>query len=203
MFIKLFIFSVLASFIAVAANFPAWAKPIPETYRSITAINLVTPELSKELADKGFKLGDPVFLRIVKSQTPTSERISGGVLEIYLQGADGRYGLFKTKDICAASGRLGPKTKTGDNQSPEGFYYITAARFNPWSSYHLSLNLGYPNTYDRAHGYTGDYLMIHGNCVSVGCYAMTDAGIEEIYTLARPPTKTAKRSSASTASHFP
>jgi murein L,D-transpeptidase YafK len=44
--------------------------------------------------------------------------------------------------------------------------------------------MGYPNAYDRSKGYTGDYLMIHGSCVSIGCYAMTDAGIEEIYTLA-------------------
>ena len=54
---------------------------------------------------------------------------------------------------------------------------------NPHSSYHLSFNLGYPNAYDRAHGRTGDFLMVHGKCVSIGCYAMTDQGIEEIYTL--------------------
>lgn len=193
MFIKVLSFSVLAAFLAVSANFPAWAKPIPETNRSRAAINRVTPDLTKELADKGFKLGDPVFIRIIKSTSTTNRRISDGVLEIYLQGADGKYSLFKTKDICAASGTLGPKTKTGDNQSPEGFYYITTARFNPWSSYHLSLNLGYPNTYDRAHGYTGAFLMIHGNCVSIGCYAMTDAGIEEIYTLASAANKNGQK----------
>lgn len=189
MFRKLLIFSVLAGFFTGFAN----AQSIPETNHSRAAINRVTPTLTKELADKGFKLGDPVFLRIIKSQSPTSERITDGVLEIYLQGADGKYGLFKSKDICAASGTLGPKTKTGDNQSPEGFYYITAARFNPWSNYHLSLNLGYPNSYDRAHGYTGDFLMIHGNCVSIGCYAMTDAGIEEIYTLASAANKNGQK----------
>ncbi|MCF6275676.1 MAG: L,D-transpeptidase family protein [Robiginitomaculum sp.] len=169
------------------------AKPIPETNRSLAAIKRVTPRLTKELADKSFKLGDPVFLRIIKSQSPSSERITDGVLEIYLQGADGKYSLFKTKDICAASGTLGPKTKTGDHQSPEGFYYITAGRFNPWSSYHLSLNLGYPNAYDRARGYTGDFLMIHGECVSIGCYAMTNAGIEEIYALVSAANKNGQK----------
>jgi murein L,D-transpeptidase YafK len=193
MFRKLLNFSILASFLAVSANFSVWAKPIPETNRSRTAINRVTPDLTNELADKGFKLGDPVFLRIIKSQSPTNTRITDGVLEIYLQGVDGKYSLFKTKDICAASGTLGPKTKTGDSQSPEGFYYISTGRFNPWSSYHLSLNFGYPNTYDRAHGYTGDFLMIHGNCVSIGCYAMTDAGIEEIYTLASAANKNGQK----------
>ncbi len=193
MFIKHPIFSALACFLAVSSNMPAWAKPVPETNRSRAAINRVAPELTKALADKGFKLGDPVFLRIIKSQSPTRERITDGVLEIYVQGADGKYSLFKTKDICAASGTLGPKTKTGDNQSPEGFYYINAGRFNPWSNYHLSLNLGYPNTYDRAHGYTGDFLMIHGECVSIGCYAMTNAGIEEIYALASAATKNGQK----------
>ena len=55
---------------------------------------------------------------------------------------------------------------------------------NPQSSYHLSFNLGYPNAFDRAHGRTGSFLMVHGNRVSIGCFAMTDARIEEIYTLA-------------------
>ncbi|MCW8880392.1 MAG: hypothetical protein OQK51_25315, partial [Kangiellaceae bacterium] len=54
---------------------------------------------------------------------------------------------------------------------------------NPWSRFHLSFNLGYPNKFDRAHGRTGDALMVHGDCVSIGCYAMTDPYIEQIYTL--------------------
>ncbi len=181
MFTKLLKTSVLAILVAL----PAEAKPLPDTPRSLKAVERVTPDLTAELSTKGLKLGDPVFLRIIKSASPTDNIPKDGVIEIYLQAGDGKYMLFKTKDICTASGTLGPKTKTGDNQSPEGFYFITAGRFNPWSSYHLSLNLGYPNAYDRAHGYTGDYLMIHGKCVSIGCYAMTDAGIEEIYTLAR------------------
>ena len=54
---------------------------------------------------------------------------------------------------------------------------------NPNSRFHLSFNLGFPNAFDRAHGRTGSYLMVHGGRVSIGCYAMTDPGIEEIYTL--------------------
>jgi murein L,D-transpeptidase YafK len=60
---------------------------------------------------------------------------------------------------------------------------VPPGRLNPWSQFHLSFDLGYPNAYDRAHGRTGGYLMVHGNCVSIGCYAMTDPFIEEIYTL--------------------
>jgi Flp pilus assembly protein TadD len=54
---------------------------------------------------------------------------------------------------------------------------------NPRSQFHLSFNLGYPNAYERAQGWTGSALMVHGACASIGCYAMTDAAIEEIYTL--------------------
>ncbi len=184
MFIKLLIFTAFTGFSALF-SFGAYAGSPAQSAVSRTAIKNTTPELSKDLTTKGFALGDPVFLRIIKSPAPAPGALKGGTLEVYLQKPDGQYELYKTYDVCAASGTQGPKTKTGDQQSPEGFYYLNAARFNPWSSYHLSLNLGYPNTYDRAHGYTGDYLMIHGNCVSIGCYAMTDAGIDEIYTLAQ------------------
>jgi murein L,D-transpeptidase YafK len=104
-------------------------------------------------------------------------------LELWVEGEEG-FVLFTTYDICYYSGDLGPKTKQKDRQSPEGFYFVNAERMNPWSRFHLSMNLGYPNRYERLKGYTGDYLMIHGDCVSIGCYAMTNVGIEEIYTLA-------------------
>jgi len=60
---------------------------------------------------------------------------------------------------------------------------VRSTPLNPNSAYHLSFNLGFPNAYDRAHRRTGSYLMVHGDCVSIGCYAMTNAGIEEIYGL--------------------
>ena len=60
---------------------------------------------------------------------------------------------------------------------------------NPNSQYYLAFNLGYPNAYDRALQRTGDALMVHGKCKSAGCYAMTDALIEEIYALAREAFK--------------
>ena len=76
-----------------------------------------------------------------------------------------------------------PKLWVGDKQSPEGFYFVKPSALNPYSQFHLSFNLGYPNAYDRANGRTGSDLMVHGNCVSMGCYAMTDRKIEEIWTL--------------------
>ena len=104
-------------------------------------------------------------------------------MQAFVENSNGIFIFFKSWDICTYSGALGPKLKQGDRQSPEGFYFVTPARLNPNSSYHLSFNLGYPNAFDSAHGRTGDYLMVHGDCVSIGCYAMMDDGIEEIYTL--------------------
>ena len=112
MFRKLLKLTALCGFTVVFAQ-SAPAKNIAETPRSVTAIAKTTPNLEVELALKGLKLGDPVFLRIIKSPKPHIGRLHDGVLQIYMQGADGRYKLFKTKDICAASGTLGPKTKTG------------------------------------------------------------------------------------------
>lgn len=132
------------------------------------------PRLEKKLAKAGFELGQPIFIRIYKESSE---------LEVWLQNSD-RYSLFKTYEICNFSGRLGPKLKEGDLQSPEGFYYVTADALNPNSRYHLSFNLGFPNAYDRTHKRTGSYLMVHGDCVSIGCYAMTDRAIEEIYLMA-------------------
>ncbi len=106
-------------------------------------------------------------------------------LEVWKQRDDGRFYHFKTYPICNWSGDLGPKTRYGDRQAPEGFYTITREQMNPDSKYHLAFNLGYPNAYDRSQQRTGDFLMIHGKCKSAGCYAMTDALIEEIYAMAR------------------
>lgn len=99
--------------------------------------------------------------------------------------ASGPYSLIQTYKVAAASGELGPKRKEGDRQVPEGFYFID--RFNPNSSYHLSLGLDYPNASDKIlsdRQKPGSDIFIHGNQVSIGCLAMTDDKIKEIYLLA-------------------
>ena len=106
-------------------------------------------------------------------------------LEVWKEDRSGRFALLKTYPICRWSGELGPKFQVGDHQAPEGFYTITPDLMNPNSNYYLAINTGYPNAYDRANGRTGEFLMIHGDCKSVGCYAMTDEQIAEIYALAR------------------
>ena len=128
------------------------------------------------LGKKGMDPQAPIFIRVFKEESE---------LEIWKQRDDGRFYHLKTYPICNWSGDLGPKTKQGDKQAPEGFYAVTREQMKPDSKYHLALNLGYPNAYDKAHRRTGEFLMIHGSCKSVGCYAMTDALIEEIYAIAR------------------
>jgi murein L,D-transpeptidase YafK len=130
--------------------------------------------LDDALVRKGMSFGSSVYVRIFKEEAE---------LEVWLQNG-ARYELLKAYPICALSGTLGPKLKEGDAQSPEGFYSVTRAQLNPQSHYHLAFDIGYPNAYDHSLGRTGSLIMVHGNCVSIGCFAMTDEGIEEIYSLA-------------------
>lgn len=155
-------------------TFPVSCNGLPESNRSKEVAQRVKPLLVKQMTEKGLMLGNPIFIRIFKEEKE---------LEIWVK-QDEKFTLFKTYAIHYFSGKLGPKLKEGDKQAPEGFYYVTASRMNPNSRFHLSFNLGYPNTYDRAHGRTGSALMVHGSTVSIGCFAMTDERIEEIYTLA-------------------
>ena len=134
------------------------------------------PDLARAIQASSMGVNSPILVRLFKEESE---------LEIWKQKTDGTYALLKTYEICAWSGKLGPKQKEGDRQAPEGFYTVTPAQLNPKSSYHLAINMGYPNAYDRANGRTGSHLMIHGSCNSSGCYAMDDEQVQEIYTLAR------------------
>ena len=154
---------------------PLNSQDLPVSERSRTAAERVREGLSRALGEKGMRYGNPVFIRILKEEAE---------LELYVEEADKKtFKLFRSYRIAAMSGQLGPKEREGDLQAPEGFYYVSPRRMNPFSRFHLSFNLGYPNAYDRSHGRTGSHLMVHGNRVSIGCFAMTDPKIEEIYTL--------------------
>lgn len=161
--------------LALFAALPAAtaAATLPDSARARTAVARVRPALVADLAALGLRLGAPVFLRICKAES---------TLEAFVDDGQ-RYRHFRSFPICAWSGQLGPKLREGDGQSPEGFYTVRPRQLNPASQFHLSFDLGFPNAYDRAHGRTGSYLMVHGRCVSIGCYAMTDPLIEQIWTL--------------------
>ena len=141
--------------------------------------DLIHIDFDTQLLALHAKVGNPVFVRIFKEES---------LLEIWIK-PEHEYLLFKQYPICAYSGHLGPKLKEGDRQSPEGFYKVKKHLLNPNSKYHLAFNLGYPNAYDKAYKRTGSYLMVHGECVSIGCYAMTNSKIEEIYKLVEQALK--------------
>jgi murein L,D-transpeptidase YafK len=157
--------------IAMAAD---WATLTPEErvadvkQRRATALTL-------ELAKQGLSLGNATLLRVMKESSE---------MEVWMQPTeDAAYQLFKTYRIARWSGTLGPKLKEGDMQAPEGVYGITRRLMHPGSKYHLAMNIGYPNASDQALGRTGSLIMIHGSDVSVGCFAMTDPVIEELYLI--------------------
>jgi len=135
------------------------------------------PNETLALMDKiGTTESAPVLIRTYKQEAE---------LEIWKMKSDGQYALLKSYPMCRWSGQLGPKTREGDRQVPEGFYTIAPGQMNPNSHYYLSFNVGYPNAYDRALGRTGGAIMVHGVCSSAGCFSMTDAQIGEIYAIAR------------------
>lgn len=146
---------------------------IPDSKRAADVRAAVWPRMEKELKDGGFKVGNPIYIRIFKQEH---------ILEIWIK-KNKKYSLFKTYPVCYFSGGLGTKKRMNDGKSPEGFYSITPRQLNPQSHYHLAINTGYPNQLEKLKGYTGTDIMIHGSCVSIGCYAMTDPLIEDIYTL--------------------
>jgi murein L,D-transpeptidase YafK len=136
-----------------------------------------TPDVAKtaeRLAEKGFANGAQMFIRIFKSESE---------LEVWLE-KNGRFEHFATYPICHWSGTLGPKQREGDKQTPEGFYTITSRQLHHVGRWPRSLNLGFPNAFDQAMGRSGSYILVHGGCSSVGCFAMTNPVIGEIYDLA-------------------
>lgn len=157
-----------------AASYTRTAFGMAENDRSEAAKQRVAPRLKK-------LFGCPVYLRAFKEE---------GVLELWVQQGS-KWQLHRTYPILGQSGTIGPKTAEGDEQVPEGFYAVTPRSMNPCSSYHLSFNIGYPNAYDTAQGRTGSLIMIHGEDCSIGCLAMGNPAIEEIYTLVAEALRTA------------
>ncbi len=139
-----------------------------------------TPDLShldERLAKKGVPEDAAILIRIFKAESE---------LEVWInRGGGGRYALFATYPVCYWSGTLGPKLREGDRQAPEGFYTVTLPQANPGGArWPKSLNIGFPNSFDTLHARTGSYILIHGGCASIGCFAMTNGVNKEIHALA-------------------
>ncbi|HWB05389.1 MAG TPA: murein L,D-transpeptidase family protein [Verrucomicrobiales bacterium] len=171
--ILLFGFLILCFFLYLRV---ARARGTPQTDRVSQVKERLWSTLVYDLKKHNFKPGAPVFIRIFKESSE---------LELWLRDhIGGRYRLYSTYRIANWGGqRLGPKLKKGDCVAPEGFYHVGARQLKPDSQFHLAFNVGYPNAYDKSWGRTGDYIMVHGNEVSIGCFAMTDPQIELIYLI--------------------
>ena len=127
----------------------------------------------RRLAEKGMTAGSPVMIRIFKQESE---------LELWMQ-RDGRFELFATYPICFWSGRLGPKLREGDRQAPEGLYSVGLEQLYEKGRRPRSFDIGFPNAFDRAFARTGSYILVHGGCSSIGCFAMTNPVMDEIYAL--------------------
>jgi murein L,D-transpeptidase YafK len=158
--------------ISMAVGAPA-AAAVPGSQRSREGEARGAARIGPAFPPQGANLGAPIFIQITKRPA---------VLHLYARLSTGaRFALIKSYPICALSGGLGPKQREGDGQAPEGLYSVAPLQMNPLSNFHLSFNLGFPNAVERAYGWTGSFLMVHGGCASIGCYAMTDPAIEEIW----------------------
>ncbi|MGN6549877.1 MAG: L,D-transpeptidase family protein [Pararhizobium sp.] len=168
-FYRLLIVSTLAVLAAACTD---------DTLQSVAdKVNQPLPQkIVAKMKAEGMSTQSPIMMRIFKEE---------GILEVWKQKDNGRYGKIAEYKICAWSGKLGPKTEEGDRQAPEGYYVITPGQMNPNSHYYLSFNIGYPNTYDKALGRTGSNIMVHGACSSAGCYSMSDENVAQIYAFAR------------------
>ena len=128
------------------------SKPLPAK-----ATQELPAELLALLEQKKMPKYSPIVVRLFKEEAE---------LEVWKQDTTGRFQILKTYPICRWSGDLGPKLYEGDRQAPEGFYTITPELMNPNSNFYLSINLGFPNSFDKANKRNGSFLMIHGDCLS-------------------------------------
>lgn len=160
---------------------------------SFTADTFKEDQLKYPRVREAYKSKETIFLNLLNNKS-----IDRNQLELYIRAfkkekeievwgknsSSKKYQLIKKYNVCRTSGVLGPKRQQGDLQIPEGYYHIN--RFNPSSSYHLSLGINYPNKSDRILGKKGSLggdIFIHGECVTIGCLPMTNDLIKEIYIM--------------------
>jgi murein L,D-transpeptidase YafK len=135
-----------------------------------------TPDLSRldaRIAEAGFERNAAIYIRLFKDTS---------TLEIWMRKGD-QFALFASYPICNWDGTIGPKLVEGDRQSPEGFYTVGEGQLRYSGRYHRAFDLNYPNLLDRVQGRSGSAILIHGACSTVGCFAMTNPVIEELFIL--------------------
>lgn len=159
----------------------SWAKGRRRTVRSV--LRTFGPKADKRLR--------PYFKKAGVAYPPFRVMLLGlkeeKQLELWARSRRGKYTFVRSFPIHAASGVAGPKLREGDGQVPEGFYKLIW--LHPNSSFHLSIKLNYPSPFDWRHARRegrkepGSNIFIHGSNVSIGCLAMGDPAIEELFVL--------------------
>jgi murein L,D-transpeptidase YafK len=173
-------FTVVAA--AAARLSPTEARSFRNSQLGQARVRQATSRVGARVAamfvERGLPYPTDVMFRVFKQER---------TFEVWgLDPQSGRYVLVQDYPVCRLSGHLGPKTRRGDMQVPEGFYSIDV--FNPQSRFHLSMRVNYPNQADLARGRFDDRMggdiFVHGGCATVGCVPVTDNVIEELYVLA-------------------
>jgi len=175
---KMFLFVCFCSVALWAFSQPSFVDFQRANPRAAIAFKAKEDTLKKQFAAAGLQWpAKQLYIRSFKYDSQ---------LEVWVRNNSKEpFKLFKTYNVCALSGALGPKRIEGDYQVPEGFYCIN--QFNPRSTYHLSLGLNYPNASDQLLSDSlkpGNDIYIHGGCVTVGCIPIQDEQIEELYVMA-------------------
>ncbi len=169
-------FSKYAALLVTLALIAGCSLERREQISSRAAASSIPTETLAAMDTIGTDRNQPIVIRAFKKESE---------IEIWKRTRAGSYALLKSYPVCRWSGQLGPKTREGDRQVPEGFYTVTPGQMNPNSALWLSFNVGYPNAMERALGRTGGDIMVHGTCSSRGCYAMTNDQMDEIYAVMR------------------
>ncbi|MBF0400412.1 MAG: L,D-transpeptidase family protein [Magnetococcales bacterium] len=162
----------------------AWSADAPVPLADAGALFTIDPGVEGRVRDFlhragiGYPLDNAFALLVFKAEQR---------LELWVH-TDTVPRLVKRYPLTAMSGQAGPKQQRGDRQIPEGIYQVIW--LHPSSSYHLALKLDYPNLFDQQRaaeeGRTdlGGDIFVHGGKSSVGCVAVGDAAIEELFVLA-------------------
>lgn len=182
---KLRLFVILMSILLCGCN------PTPQPVKQLSWRQAMVEKLDEYSAYSREELA-PYFAKVDLPYAPRQLAFlvfkKSKQFEIYARNsAQGRWHHVKTYPILAASGGAGPKLHEGDDQVPEGVYQISG--MNPESRFDLSLHLNYPNAFDRQEAlhdhrtHLGGNIFIHGDRRSIGCIALGDDAIQQIFPL--------------------
>jgi murein L,D-transpeptidase YafK len=147
---------------------------IPVSTTGQDAIGRTRGRLQFAFDDLGLRFGSPTYLRLIKSQKR---------LEVWVQKRGAEFVRLRAYRICGTSAPLGPRRTGTAPQQPEGFYVLGPANLRPHPIAYLGIDIGWPNSFDRAQGWRGATSLLQAGCAGEPHFGLTDQDIEEVYTL--------------------